>query len=99
MTRITTTYETPSPVHPHVYGDRRECYPAELLATSRNRFADALRAMTPEAMHAAAVAVFPYLPEELQARIRAANDPDAVDCDTPQVSEWQDARNSRPLPY
>jgi hypothetical protein len=26
-------------------------------------------------------------------------DPDAVDCDTPPVSEWQDARNSRPLPY
>jgi hypothetical protein len=27
------------------------------------------------------------------------DDPAAVDCDTPPVSEWQDARNSRPLPY
>ena len=26
-------------------------------------------------------------------------DPDSVDIDTPPVSEWQDARNSRPEPY
>jgi hypothetical protein len=26
-------------------------------------------------------------------------DPDAVDCDTPGVTDEQDARNSRPLPY
>jgi hypothetical protein len=38
MTRITTTFTTPSPVHPHIYGDRRECYPPEMLAARRADF-------------------------------------------------------------
>jgi hypothetical protein len=45
----------------------------------------------------------PY-PEALLAKRRAwflamLDNPDAVDCDTEPVSEWQDERNSRPLPY
>ena len=32
-------------------------------------------------------------------RDRRTIDPDAVDMQTPPVSEWQDERNSRPEPY
>jgi hypothetical protein len=43
--------ETPSPVHPHVYGDRRECYPADMLAKRRAEFLARI------AVHNAAAAV------------------------------------------
>jgi antirestriction protein ArdC len=38
MTTINRWSETPSPVHPHIYGDRRECYPADMLAKRRAAF-------------------------------------------------------------
>jgi hypothetical protein len=69
--------------------------------------------IAPTLTDAAVIAAIPQIPaddypEELQAARRAAyvarvrernSDPDAVDVETEPVSEWQDARNSRPEPY
>jgi hypothetical protein len=38
-------------------------------------------------------------PETVEGYEPVDDDPDSVDCDTPPVSEWQDARNSRPAPF
>jgi hypothetical protein len=38
-------------------------------------------------------------PETVEGWNEADADPDSVDCDTPPVTDWQDARNSRPEPF
>jgi hypothetical protein len=97
--RVITTFITPSPVHPHIYGDRRECYPADMLAKRRAAFVAQVQELPAETLRRIAAAV--GVPAEIatDGELAYRFDPDAVDTPTPEVTEEMDLRNSREFPF
>jgi hypothetical protein len=73
------------------------------LTTLRAVYLAQIAALSPMQRHTAAEVARQMQERDglatLLAIVTGAIDPDAVDCETPPVDDWQDERNSRPFPF
>jgi hypothetical protein len=74
-------------------------YPADMLAKRRAEFVEQVQELPAETLRRIAAAV--GVPAEIatDGELAYRFDPDSVDCDTPEVTEAMDLRNSREFPF